>query len=65
MIERDFRKVWTPYNKILDTFIDNDQTDTMTDGTVKTTKKALSKTVKPQVNLHQAKEDEMNKDGKK
>lgn len=65
LTETDFRKSWTGYNKILDTFIDNDSTDVMTDGKVQKTKKALSKVVKPKVNLHQAKEDEINKNGKK
>lgn len=66
LIEKDFRKVWTGYNKVLDSFIDNESTDVMSDGTTQTTKKALSKVVKPKVNLHQSKEDEIiNKYGKK
>ncbi len=66
LIEADFRKVWTPYNKVLDTFIDNTSTDVMTDGTTQETKKAVSKVVKPKINLHKDKEDEIIKnDGKK
>jgi hypothetical protein len=58
-IEADFRKSWTAYNKILDTFIDNKSTDIMSDGTTQDTKKAISKVVKPKINLHQSKEDEI------
>lgn len=58
-VEDDWRKVWTAYNKVLDTFIDNTDSDTMTDGTVQKTKKAISKVVLPKVNLHQDKEDEI------
>lgn len=63
--EADYRKEWTAYNKILDTFIDNVSTDVMTDGSTQETKKALSKVVKPKINLHQAKEDEINKNNNK
>ena len=65
LMEKDFRKAWTAYNKVLDTFIDNNEQDTMSDGSIQYTKKALSQTVKPKINLHQSKEDEMNNNGKK
>lgn len=66
LLERDLRKTWTGYNKILDTFIDNVETDIMSDGTEVKTKKALSQTVRPSINLHQDKEDEIIKNnGKK
>jgi len=65
LLERDLRKVWTGYNKILDTFIDNRESDTMTDGSVVKTKTALSKTVRPKINVHKDKEDEILKGGKK
>ena len=61
-VEDDWRKVWTAYNKVLDGFIDNKDTTTMNDGTVRSTKKAVSKLVSPKENLHQDKEDEIKDD---
>lgn len=46
LVEVDTRKIWTSYNKILDTFIDNTDVDTMTDGSTQNTRKALSQVVK-------------------
>lgn len=58
-IEDDMRYKWTAYNRLLDTFIDNRETDIMTDGKEVKQKKALSKVVKAKVNNHQAKIDEI------
>lgn len=58
-IEDDIRVKWTAYNTIMDKFIDNTATDTMTDGTVVKTKTALSKAVKPKVDVHKSKLDEI------
>jgi hypothetical protein len=60
-IEDDMRFKWTAYDRILDTFIDNRETDVMTDGTVVKQKQALSKVVKAKVNAHKDKLDEFNK----
>lgn len=45
-VEDDVRKVWTGYNKTLDTFIDNDEITTLDDGEVIPQKQPLSKAVK-------------------
>jgi hypothetical protein len=58
-IEDDIRLKWTAYNTIMDTFIDNKETDTMSDGTVAKTKQALSKAVKPKVDMQKSKLDEI------
>lgn len=58
-IEDDMRYKWTAYNRKLDTFIDNTSTDTHTDGSVKKQKTALSKVLKPKVNAHKTKMDEI------
>lgn len=57
-IEDDMRYKWTAYNRVLDTFIDNKETDVHTDGTIKKQKTALSKVLKPKVNVHKSKLDE-------
>jgi hypothetical protein len=62
-IEDDMRYKWTAYNRVLDTFIDNKSTDVHSDGSVKKQKTALSKVLKPKVDVHQKKLDEFN--GKK
>ena len=60
-IEDDIRFKWTAYNRILDTFIDNKDTDVMTDGTTAKQRKALSKSVKPKINYHTDKQDSIKK----
>jgi len=51
-IEDDMRFKWTAYNRILDTFIDNVDTDVLQDGSTIKQKQALSKVVKAKANLH-------------
>ena len=56
------RRKWTGYNRIQDTYIDNKETDTIQDGSEIKVKQPLSKAVRPQVDHHQDKLDEIKKD---
>lgn len=50
-IEDDTRKKWTGAAQILDSFIENDNVTTNTDGTVENERQALSKIVRPKEDL--------------
>ena len=60
-VEDDMRKKWTGYNRIQDTYIDNTETDTMQDGKEIRVKQPLSKAVRPKVDHHQDKLDDIKK----
>jgi len=52
LIEQDILKVWTSYNKILDTFIDNNKDTILSDGTIVPEKQAISQVVRQKVDLY-------------
>ena len=52
LIEVDVLKVWTAYNRVLDTFIDNNVDTVMSDGTVVPEKQAISQVIKQKVDLY-------------
>jgi hypothetical protein len=52
LIEQDILKVWSSYNKILDTFIDNNVDTVLSDGTIIPEKQAISQVVKQKVDLY-------------
>jgi len=52
LIEVDVLKVWTAYNRVLDTFIDNNRDTIMSDGTVVPEKQAISQVIKQKVDLY-------------
>jgi len=52
LIEVDVLKVWTAYNRVLDTFIDNNVDTVMSDGTVVPQKQAISQVIKQKVDLY-------------
>ena len=52
LIEENVLKVWTAYNRVLDTFIDNIKDTTLADGTVVPEKQAISQVVKQKVDLY-------------
>lgn len=52
LIEVDVLKNWTAYNRVLDTFIDNNNDTVLPDGTVVPEKQAVSQVVKQKVDLY-------------
>jgi hypothetical protein len=52
LIEVDVLKSWTAYNRVLDTFIDNNKDTLLPDGTVIPEKQAVSQVVKQKVDLY-------------
>jgi hypothetical protein len=52
LIEVDVLKHWTAYNRVLDTFIDNNRDTVMSNGTVVPEKQAISQVVKQKVDLY-------------
>lgn len=52
LIEVDVLKHWTAYNRVLDTFIDNNRDTVMSDGTIIPEKQAISQVVKQKVDLY-------------
>jgi len=52
LIEVNVLKVWTAYNRVLDTFIDNNKDTVLSDGTVVPEKQAISQVVKQKVDLY-------------
>lgn len=52
LIEVDVLKHWTAYNRVLDTFIDNNKDTVLSDGTVVPEKQAISQVVKQKVDLY-------------
>jgi len=52
LIEVDVLKNWTAYNRVLDTFIDNNRDTVLSDGTVIPEKQAVSQVVKQKVDLY-------------
>lgn len=52
LIEINVLKVWTAYNRVLDTFIDNINDTVLPDGTVVSEKQPLSQVVKQKVDLY-------------
>lgn len=52
LIEVNVLKHWTAYNRVLDTFIDNNKDTVMSDGTVVPEKQAVSQVVKQKVDLY-------------
>jgi hypothetical protein len=54
LIEVDVLKAWTAYNRVLDTFIDNNVDTVLSDGTILPQKQALSQVVKQKVDLYAA-----------
>lgn len=59
IVEADLRKVWTAYNRVLDTFIDNTDTTTYESGEKRLVRRAVSKLIAPRINLHESKEQEI------
>jgi hypothetical protein len=51
-IEENLMRTWTAYNKVLDTFIDNNNDTILPDGTVIPEKQAVSKVIPLQVDLY-------------
>ena len=60
-IEDDLRKIWTAYNKRLDTFIDNINKTKYDDGSEINEKQALSKVLKSKVDLNKEHKDKIKK----
>ena len=52
LIEVDVLKSWTAYNRVLDTFIDNNNDTVLQDGTIIPEKQAVSQVVKQKVDLY-------------
>lgn len=52
LIEVDILKHWTSYNRVLDSFIDNNRDTVLSDGTVIPEKQAISQVVKQKVDLY-------------
>lgn len=52
LIQENVLKNWTAYNRVLDTFIDNNNVTTLPDGTVMPEKQAVSQVVKQRVDLY-------------
>lgn len=52
LIEVNVLKVWTAYNRVLDTFIDNNRDTVFSDGTVVPEKQAISQVIKQKVDLY-------------
>lgn len=52
LIEVDVLKSWTAYNRVLDTFIDNNRDTLLPDGTIIPEKQAVSQVVKQKVDLY-------------
>lgn len=52
LIEENVLKNWTAYNRVLDTFIDNNKDTILSDGTIIPEKQALSEIVKQKVDLY-------------
>ncbi len=52
LIEVNVLKVWTAYNRVLDTFIDNNTDTVLSDGTIIPEKQAISQVVKQKVDLY-------------
>jgi hypothetical protein len=52
LIEVNVLKVWTAYNRVLDTFIDNNKDTVMSDGTIVPEKQAVSQVIKQKVDLY-------------
>jgi hypothetical protein len=52
LIEVNVLKIWTAYNRVLDTFIDNNKDTVLSDGTIIPEKQALSQVVKQKVDLY-------------
>jgi len=52
LIEVNVLKNWTAYNRVLDTFIDNNRDTVLSDGTVVPEKQAVSQVVKQKVDLY-------------
>lgn len=52
LIEVNVLKSWTAYNRVLDTFIDNNKDTVLSDGTVVPEKQAVSQVVKQKVDLY-------------
>lgn len=52
LIEENVLKIWTAYNRVLDTFIDNNNDTTFSDGTVIPEKVAISQALRQKVDLY-------------
>lgn len=52
LIEVNVLKVWTAYNRVLDTFIDNNVDTVLSDGTIIPQKQAISQIIKEKVDLY-------------
>lgn len=52
LIEVNVLKIWTSYNRVLDTFIDNNRDTVLSDGTIVPEKQAVSQVVKQKVDLY-------------
>lgn len=52
LIEVNVLKAWTAYNRVLDTFIDNNRDTILSDGTILPEKQAISQVVKQKVDLY-------------
>ncbi len=52
LIEVNVLKVWTAYNRVLDTFIDNNKDTVMSNGTIVPEKQAVSQVIKQKVDLY-------------
>jgi hypothetical protein len=52
LIEVNVLKAWTAYNRVLDTFIDNNRDTVLSDGTILPEKQAISQVVKQKVDLY-------------
>lgn len=52
LIEVNVLKIWTAYNRVLDTFIDNNLDTVMSDGTIVPQKQAISQVIAQKVDLY-------------
>jgi hypothetical protein len=62
LIEVDVLKTWTAYNRVLDTFIDNNKDTVLSDGTIIPEKQAVSQVVKQKVDLYAARKAKVTSD---
>lgn len=62
LIEVNVLKNWTAYNRVLDTFIDNNKDTVLSDGTVVPEKQAVSQVIKQKVDLYAERKQKVKED---
>ena len=59
LIEVNVLKVWTAYNRVLDTYLDNNKDTVLSDGTIIPEKQALSQIIRQKVDLYSERKAEV------